>query len=159
MIIHVQVNRALPQQALHCFSAYYRLPELLCLLAMVKKLMLVQESVVAALEERAADPHGTSARSASDAVQLAAASEHLLQDIRAFGRLPKDVKGSSEAQVHERSLAQRLRKARLRGKLSDTQESELASLDESATESIKKARILQQVPTDASLGEGTDLLT
>ena len=55
-------------------------------------------------------------------------SHQLLQDIRAFGRIPKEVRGDSAAQVHERSLAQKLRRAKQAGLLSAAQESELADL-------------------------------
>merc|ERR1711873_255437 len=65
---------------------------------------------------------------AGDAVQLAGTTQDLLQDIRAFGRIPKEVRGSSEAQLQERSLAQKLRKAKQAGRLSAAQESELAEL-------------------------------
>ena len=34
-----------------------------------------------------------------------------MQDIRAFGRIPKEVRGDSAAQVQERSLAKKLWKA------------------------------------------------
>ena len=42
-------------------------------------------------------PTGMLPSSAGDAIQLAGRSEQLLQDIRAFGRVPKEVRGSSEA--------------------------------------------------------------
>ena len=65
-------------------------------------------------------------RNAGDASQLAASSEQLLHDIRAFGRVPKQVRGSSDAQVRERNLAFRLRKARAAGRVSAAQEAELS---------------------------------
>ena len=55
-----------------------------------------QESQLASLDGRTADPHGNSASSAGDAVQLAGGPEQLLQDILdilALGRLPKQVRG------------------------------------------------------------------
>merc|ERR1711911_299608 len=61
-----------------------------------------------------------------DAIQLAGRTEQLLQDIRAFGRVPEKVRGSSEAQVRERNLARRLRKAREAGHLSAAEGAELA---------------------------------
>ena len=70
-----------------------------------------------------------SASSAGDAVQLAGTSHQLLQDIRAFGRIPKEVRGDSAAQVQERHLAERLRKAKQEGLLSAAQKSELADLN------------------------------
>ena len=81
-----------------------------------------------AVRRNLADLYGSSASSAGDAVQLAGTSEQLLQDIRAFGRVPKAVRGSSEAQVRERNLEKRLRKARVWGHVSDAQEAELAEL-------------------------------
>ena len=51
-----------------------------------------------------------------------------MQDIRAFGRIPKEVRGSSEAQLQERRLAERLRRAKQAGLLSAAQKSELAVL-------------------------------
>ena len=66
--------------------------------------------------------------SAGDASQLAGTSEQLLQDIRAFGRVPKQIRGSSELQVRERNLEKRLRDAREAGRLSAAQEAELADL-------------------------------
>ena len=66
--------------------------------------------------------------SAGDASQLAGTSEQLLQDIHAFGRVPKSIRGSSELQVRERNLEKRLRKAREAGHLSAAQEAELADL-------------------------------
>ena len=62
------------------------------------------------------NPAGMPPSNAGDASQLAAPSEQLLHDIRAFGRVPKQVRGSSDAQVRERNLAFRLRKARAAGR-------------------------------------------
>ena len=84
---------------------------------MAGHLSAAQQSELDALDGRAADPNGTS---------------QLMQDIRAFGRLPKEVRGSSEVQVQERNLAERLRKARVAGHLSAAQQSELDALGERA---------------------------
>ena len=53
-----------------------------------------------------------------DAPQLADSSEEQLQEIRALGRVPRCVQGSSAAQVRERKLAWRLRSARKAGDIS-----------------------------------------
>ena len=66
--------------------------------------------------------------SAGGAIQRADKSERLLQDIRALGRVPREVRGSSEDAVQERNLAIKLRKARQAGRLSAAQESELPVL-------------------------------
>ena len=67
-------------------------------------LSLVLHLVLLSLRlERRTAPAGMLPSSAGDASQLAAWSEQLLQDICAFGRLPKAVRGSSEAQVRERN--------------------------------------------------------
>ena len=55
-------------------------------------------------------------------------SEQLLKDICAFGRVPKQVRGSSEAETRERNLCDRLRKVRQAGLLSAAQETQLAEL-------------------------------
>ena len=68
----------------------------------------------------------------SDATQPAGTSEQLLQDIRAFGRVPHEVRGSSEADVQERNLGGKLRRARQAGLLSAAQEFELAALSDAS---------------------------
>ena len=95
----------------------------LALLSLVLHLLLLSLR----LEPRT-DPAGMLPSNAGDASQLAAPSEQLLHDIRAFGRVPKHVRGSSDAQVRERNLAFRLRKARAAGRVSAAQESELSDL-------------------------------
>ena len=66
--------------------------------------------------------------SAGGALQPADRSERLLQDIRELGRVPQQVRGSSEAAKRERNLGSRLRKARQAELLSAAQESDLAVL-------------------------------
>ena len=80
-------------------------------------------------------PISGSASSAGDAVQLAGTTQDLLQDIRAFGRIPKEVRGSSEAQLQERHLAEKLRKAKYAGLLSAAEEFELAEIKASELDS------------------------
>ena len=63
--------------------------------------------------------------------------EQLLQAIRDFGRLPKAVRGDSEAQARERNLAQRLRRAA--GRLSAAQEAQLAELRASEIGGLEEA--------------------
>ena len=46
-----------------------------------------------------------------DATQLAE-SAALMEDVRALGRLPKHVDGTSEAEIAERNVAKRFKKAR-----------------------------------------------
>ena len=62
-----------------------------------------------------------------------------MQDIRAFGRIPKEVRGSSEAQLQERRLAERLRRAKQAGLLSAAQKSELAELKASELGGLAEA--------------------
>ena len=50
-----------------------------------------------------------------DAAQLALIAA-LMEDVRAFGRLPKLVDGTSEAKTAERKLAKRIKKARQAGR-------------------------------------------
>ena len=52
----------------------------------------------------------------------------LMQDVRAFGRLPKEVHGPSETQIAERSLASRLRKSKLAGYLIAEHEAALTAM-------------------------------
>ena len=52
-----------------------------------------------------------------DATQLAEIAP-LMQDVRAFGGLPKRVDGTSDAQCAERNLAKRFKKARDAGRFS-----------------------------------------
>ena len=63
-----------------------------------------------------------------------------MKAIRAFGKVPQLVRGKSDAQVQERKLAYRLRKARREGLVSAEDEAELARLDSDA----------QQLPEDPS---------
>ena len=63
--------------------------------------------------------------SAGGAIQPAGRTERLLEDIRAFGRLRHVVRGRSDADVQERQLGIRLRKARQARLLSAAPESEL----------------------------------
>ena len=67
------------------------------------------------------------------------ATAQLLQDIRALGRIPKEVRGSSEAQLQERRLAEKLRKAKHAGLLSAAQDSELAELKASELGGLAEA--------------------
>jgi len=65
-----------------------------------------------------------------DAAQLSRdPARQLIEAIRAFGKVPAAVRGSSEAQIAERSLAVRLRKARQENLLSAEHEAELASVE------------------------------
>ena len=84
-------------------------------------------------------PTSCSASSAGDAVQVAGTSHRLMQDIRAFGRIPKEVRGDSAAQVQERHLAKRLWKAKQEGILSAAQKSELAELKASELGGLAEA--------------------
>ena len=52
----------------------------------------------------------------------------LMQEIRAFGRLPQAVQGTDAERTAERNLAQRLRKARAAGRVTAEQEAKLASM-------------------------------
>eukprot|EP00969_Alexandrium_andersonii_P317981 14046273-Alexandrium_andersonii.AAC.1 len=61
-----------------------------------------------------------------DAPQLAVAQ--LLADIRALGRVPRAVRGSGVAEIRERSLATRLRRARKAGSLNAEFQQELAEM-------------------------------
>ena len=72
-------------------------------------------------------------------------SERLLQDILAFGRVPKTVRGRSKAQARERNLAVRLRKAREAGDLCAAQEAQLAELRASEIGGLEEA----EAPPDA----------
>ena len=66
-------------------------------------------------------------------------TQELLQDIRAFGRIPKEVRGSSEAQLQERHLAEKLRKAKYAGLLSAAEEFELAEIKASELGGLAEA--------------------
>jgi len=57
------------------------------------------------------------------------AAETLMQEIRDFGRLPKEVKGKDPDRIAERNLAQRLKTARAAGRLTVAHEAELADVD------------------------------
>ena len=57
----------------------------------------------------------------------------LMQDVRAFVRLPQEVNGSSETKTAERSLASRLRKSTSAGRLTAEHEAELTAMDGDAT--------------------------
>ena len=78
----------------------------LALLSLVLHLVLLSLRL-----ELRTDSAGMLPSNAGDASQLAGKIEQLLQDIRAFGRVPKQVRGSSDAQVRERNLAKRLSRA------------------------------------------------
>ena len=53
------------------------------------------------------------------------AGDQLMEDLRAFGRVPKEVKGSDPAKATERRFARRLRFARAGLRLSVVHEAEL----------------------------------
>ena len=72
-------------------------------------------------------------------------SHQLLQDIRAFGRIPKEVRGDSAAQVQERHLAERLRKAKQAGLVSAAQESELAEVKGSSEAQLQERSLAQKL--------------
>ena len=84
-----------------------------------------------------------------------------MQDIRAFGRIPKEVRGSSEAQLQERRLAERLRRAKQAGLLSAAQKSELADLNAEVKTSGSANTAGDEVKTLAQakeIGVGASLL-
>ena len=63
-----------------------------------------------------------------DATQLAETAAPM-QEIRILGRLPKEVKGTSETQTSERNLAKRFKKVRAAGRLTAEHEAELTAMD------------------------------
>ena len=73
-----------------------------------------------------------------DAPQLAEAAA-LMQEIGTFGRLPKEVKGTSEAQTAERNLAKRFNKARAAGRVTAEHEAELAKMMERELGNLSEA--------------------
>ena len=76
-----------------------------------------------------------------DAPQLAEAAA-LMQEIRTFGRLPKEVKGTSEAQTAERNLAKRFNNARAAGRLTAEHEAELTAMDGDAPQLAEIAALI-----------------
>ena len=67
----------------------------------------------------------------NDAAQLVAAPAAraaLMQAVRTFGRLPRQVRGTDDVSTTERNLAYRLRRARAAGHLTAEDEAELAAL-------------------------------
>ena len=79
-----------------------------------------------------------------DAPQLSKAAA-LMQEIRTFGRLPKEVKGTSEAQTAERNLAKRFNKAREAGRLTAEHEAELTAMDGDAPQLAEIAALMQEI--------------
>ena len=66
----------------------------------------------------------------------------LSEEIRTFGRLPKEVKGTSEAQTAERNLAKRFKKARAAGRLTAEHEAQLTAMDGDAPELAEIAALM-----------------
>ena len=62
-----------------------------------------------------------------------------------FARVPLEVRGSSEADVQERNLGSRLRRARQAGLLSAAQESELAALSDATQPAGTSEQLLQDI--------------
>ena len=62
-----------------------------------------------------------------------------MQEIQILGRLPKHVKGTSEAQTAGRNLAKRLNKARAAGRLTAEHEAELAKMMERELGNLSEA--------------------
>ena len=54
----------------------------------------------------------------------------LMEDLLAFGRMPKRVQGTDPGIVAETRLAERLRKAKARGLFTDEHESQLAGMSD-----------------------------
>ena len=81
-----------------------------------------------------------------DAPQLSTAAA-LMQEIRIFGRLPKRVNGTSEAQTAERNLAKRFNKAREAGRLTAEHEAELTAMDGDAPQLAEIAALMQEIRT------------
>ena len=83
-----------------------------------------------------------------DATQFAEIAA-LMQEVRGFGRLPKEVKGTSESQRAESNLASKLRKARSAGRLTAEHEAELTAMDGEAhgdaTQLAEIAALMQEV--------------
>ena len=91
-----------------------------------------------------------------NAIQLPNRSEKLMEDIRAFGRVPKRVHGRSDADVWERNMELRLRKARKFG-LSAAQEAELAELRASEINGLEEAKASPDVLAPFADGAGNRL--
>ena len=81
-----------------------------------------------------------------DAPQLSKAVA-LMQEIQTLGRLPKHVKGTSEAQTAERNLAKRLNKARAAGRLTAEHEAELTAMDGDAPQLAEAVALMQEIQT------------
>ena len=79
-----------------------------------------------------------------DAAQLAIIAA-LMEDVRAFGRLPKHVDGTSEAKTSERNLAKRLQKAREAGRLTAEHEAGLTAMVCDATQLAEIAALMLDV--------------
>ncbi len=85
----------------------------------------------------------------------------LMADIRALGRVPKEVRGA-EGDVAERQLAVRLRRARGHKKLTDEQEAELATLgaaqpDANTNALMNEIRALGRIPRRVR-GDGPEVV-
>ena len=79
-----------------------------------------------------------------DAPQLAEAAA-LMQEIRTFGRLPKEVKGTSAAQTAEHNFAKRFNKAREAGRLTAEHEAELTAMDGDVPQLAEIAALMQEI--------------
>ena len=71
----------------------------------------------------------------------------LMPEIRTFGYLPKDVKGTSDAQTAERNLAKRVNTAREAGRLTAEHEAELTAMDGDAPQLAENAALMLEIRT------------
>ena len=78
--------------------------------------------------------------------------------MRAFGRLPKHVDGTSEAKTAERKLAKRFKKARQASRLTAEHEAGLTAMDGDATQLAEIAALMRRERCRAAAESRTPLI-